>query len=440
MFHASGVQVWNFDQKPFHMNESGSKDIKTLDFANAREVAIKEVHSQTRARWTVCTLCQSSLQRDQPPPFECMFKGGEQILRSCEDCIANDRACQEVRMTAAVSNSGSYRLEHVLAWLERVLAPAGRDGRWRILMCDAYRAHFGEALLRLAWQHRFVVIFVGGGATGVVQVNDTHLHGPLSKAYIELESADMFGKLQLNPSGCPVRSRGDCLRDVAVIWQRLALHRRSSAGFKANQLTNALDGSEDHLASSEVRAFWDELGMSEVRERCVRELCSDWQSGTLDWSFEVVYGQVEAFPLTGHLDYYEEGQEDEGEDPGGAAWDDADGPSPAGSDAGEPSLPRGSDRDTLTDAQAVEVKRVEDRLAALDRAAAAAEGETAVARAIAQAIPKQEHFSYVPCLAPPQTPISRCLRFGDILRLAVIISSVKRTRSFAICHPKPIRN
>ena len=45
----------NFDQKPLHVNESGSKYQKTLAFVGG-EVELKELHSATRERWTVTRL------------------------------------------------------------------------------------------------------------------------------------------------------------------------------------------------------------------------------------------------------------------------------------------------------------------------------------------------------------------------------------------------
>jgi hypothetical protein len=67
--------IENFDQKPFHMNEAGSKYQKTLAYKGG-EVELKELHSATRARWTCLTWCISSPDRArQIPPCECLFRG-----------------------------------------------------------------------------------------------------------------------------------------------------------------------------------------------------------------------------------------------------------------------------------------------------------------------------------------------------------------------------
>lgn len=321
--------------------------------------------------------------------MEMMFKGGEGILRSCEDYLRLDPLFRipELKISVAVSNSGSYRLEHVLDWLDRVLArEAGDDGRWRLLMCDVYAAHVMEPVAKLAWRHKFVVLFVGGGATGLVQTNDTHCHGWFEKDYIELEQADMFRKMQMDPHGCPGRTREDCMRDATLCWRRKRLHLRSCGGFWSNMIANALDGTEDHRASDEVWGFWEELEMTRLRARCVEETCADWEQGRIEWSYDIIQALIEPFPQTGHLDYYHEGQEDEGvapEDDPHMPWNDREGPSPAGSDPeDEPALVPAS---CLEEAQAQEIKRTEDRLQALALAEHAAAGEVSVLQAVARA-------------------------------------------------------
>ena len=383
-------KVWNFDQKPFHKNEAGSKALKTLDFQSARSTAIKEIHSQTRERWCCSTMCVSSKQRAiEGVPMEMMFQGGAGVLRSCEEFIRVTPLFRipELNISVATSDSGSYRLEHILEWLDKALKRGpGDDGRWRILLCDVYAAHVMDPVRKVAWKHRFVMIFVGGGATGVVQTNDTHLHGDFSKAYLELEQADMFSRMQSDPHGCPSRSREHCMRDAAMCWRRTKLHLRSCEGFWANMITNALDGSEDGLASEEVAAFWNELEMTRLRKQCIEETCSDWEQGRIEWSYDVIEALIEPFPKTGHLDYYAEGQEDEGNQPGEDGhmpWNDREGPSPAGSDA-EPE-PANEPAGCLEEAQAQEVKRTEDRLNALALAEQAANGEVSVVQAVARA-------------------------------------------------------
>ena len=80
-------------------------------------------------------------------------------------------------------------------------------------------------------------------------------------------------------------------------------------------ITNALDGSEDHLASSEARGFWDELNMCQKRAKLVREMCGECEAGSVEWAYEVVYQCVTDFEATVVLDSFEDGQKDTGEKP-----------------------------------------------------------------------------------------------------------------------------
>jgi len=306
-----------FDQKPFHINEAGSKCAMTLSFKGERDIPLKEQHTETRERWTVNTMVTSrEASAREGPHLEVLFKGGDLIAERLRVALPTFALAG---LTSQTSDSGSYRLEHVLSWMEKALRrPEGDDGRWRLLFCDAYRAHEGDAVLRLAWKHRYVVIMHDGGTTGVAQVNDTHCHGPLSKAYQELEMQDAFEQLARSPHGCAQRDRLTCVRDLAMIWKRQSIHLRSREGWWNNQLLNAFDGSEDHKASGEIAAFWNEIGMDTCRTTVLGQVCEEFENRRTEWSFEYVYSLLEPFDRVGYMDFYEEGQEDEGDDDDGA--------------------------------------------------------------------------------------------------------------------------
>ena len=84
--------IENWDQSPFHHNESGSADVQTLGVVGAT-CPLVEGHADTRKRWTANLTTWSSRERvlaEGPPPIECMFKGGDQIKASLEEHI---RSC-----------------------------------------------------------------------------------------------------------------------------------------------------------------------------------------------------------------------------------------------------------------------------------------------------------------------------------------------------------
>ena len=79
------LAVDNVDQSPFHMNEAGTKNVGSACLRGCGAVPLNEIHSATRARWTVNTIVRSDVGPDGPlPPLEVMFKAdGVRLRGSC---------------------------------------------------------------------------------------------------------------------------------------------------------------------------------------------------------------------------------------------------------------------------------------------------------------------------------------------------------------------
>ena len=89
-------------------------------------------------------------------------------------------------VSVAVGPRGSYRHEHVAKYLQRHL-PMQSPGRpWRIVLCDVYSANMDDTIAVAATLRGYVLVFHGGGCTGVLQCNGTRLHQRLSARYQEL--------------------------------------------------------------------------------------------------------------------------------------------------------------------------------------------------------------------------------------------------------------
>ena len=83
-YHGYDPHMINVDQKPLHMNESGSQGQMTLAPTGQRDIEVKELHTATRARWSANTCCVSNpLLAQQLPPLECLFKGGFTNIANC---------------------------------------------------------------------------------------------------------------------------------------------------------------------------------------------------------------------------------------------------------------------------------------------------------------------------------------------------------------------
>ena len=159
-------------------------------------------------------------------------------------------------LSVATAVKGSYRLDDVLQFLRRHLDEWTPERRWRILMCDVYAPHMDSSVVDLAWSRGYVCVYHGGGCTGVLQVNDTHLHYGLSQRYQDLEMQDLLQQQRLEPGRCPVRDREDCLRDLCASWTNADLHALAARGHWDNMLSNNLAGEQDHLARGAAAKFW----------------------------------------------------------------------------------------------------------------------------------------------------------------------------------------
>ena len=99
-------------------------------------------------------------------------------------------------------------------------------------------------LRRLFWPRGYIRLSHGGGTTGVAQVNDTHLHSELSRAYQGLEVTATLCNQEFGPQGCPRRPSEDCMAHLVAARRNERLHLRAAQGHTANLLTTALEGSE----------------------------------------------------------------------------------------------------------------------------------------------------------------------------------------------------
>ena len=110
----------NFDQTPYHANESGSQDARTLAVAGEK-VPLIEGHGATRIRWTANLTTFSDAER-----IERVERPLELRLCGCAECI------------------GSYSQDGVLNFLDRHLPQAGPQSRaryCRIMFADDFAAH-----------------------------------------------------------------------------------------------------------------------------------------------------------------------------------------------------------------------------------------------------------------------------------------------------------
>ena len=96
----------------------------------------------------------------------------------------------------------------------------------------------------------YILVIIGGGITGFVQVNDTHLHKLLKSEYRKKESELMLEKLQNNPQKVPAPDRNEMMR--LLVNSEQAVKFDVNSAFKSVWVMNALDGSEDYLVGDQI--------------------------------------------------------------------------------------------------------------------------------------------------------------------------------------------
>ena len=163
--------ILNFDQSPFHHNESGSQNRPTLAVRGST-VLVVEGNSDVKFRWSGNFTTQSRFTGSSGgprPPAECMFKAEKDgIVDARLQAFLRSRGFPQW-FTVTVGPKGSYREHDIIAFLQKHLEPwrPGRD--WRILLCDDYSAHKSINVWNLCWSRGYIRICHGGGTTLLVK-------------------------------------------------------------------------------------------------------------------------------------------------------------------------------------------------------------------------------------------------------------------------------
>ena len=246
----------NFDQSPYHNNETGSKNVSTLAVAGL-EVPLIEGHSDTRERWSGNFTTFSDKARilaGETPYVEAMFKS------DADSTTGSNRVTLEIRLreyirsrgygpwiTAATSPKGSYREADVLNFLDRHLPLLTTDRRWRIMFADDFAAHLTSAVFRLCWWHGYIFIPFGGGVTPVLQTVDLALNQHVRRRYCAAEAAELIDQMRSGvcvPSCKPEK----CIDLLADVMNNQALHLAAADSYEQAGLKVPLDEStRDHF-------------------------------------------------------------------------------------------------------------------------------------------------------------------------------------------------
>ena len=119
---------------------------------------------------------------------------------------------------------------------------------YTIYVLDDYSVHITSEVRQALLTRGYILVCIGGGITGDIQVNDTQVHHMLKKEYRERESALMLQQLTENPKRRLIQPGNIyiCMMNMlASSWEALKVD--PVLALKNNFVLNKLDGSEDYL-------------------------------------------------------------------------------------------------------------------------------------------------------------------------------------------------
>ena len=246
--------IINGDQMPLHRNECSEQ--KTLNFKNSTTY-VKENYMLSRDRVTVYTQVSSSNDIKLSPEF--VFKGqGKRVTVNVDESI-------KVQWCP----SGSYLLKHMQKTIENLpnrYNPFNLKNM-AIYVLDNYSVHIMPEIRRALWLRGYFLVLMGGGITGAMQVNDTHVHRSLKANYREEEMALMLVLLRDEQGKVPSPTRENMVEMLLNAWGLLNIDYESV--FKSLFITSALDGSEDFLVSDRLMTLVGN-SMCEYRENLLK--------------------------------------------------------------------------------------------------------------------------------------------------------------------------
>ena len=180
------LPVINGDQMPQHRNKSASQ--KTLNIQGC-DTYVKENYSLSREHVTAFTQASSDPSIKVFPEF--VFKG--------KGTRTHFQPPAGIKFHWAPK--GSYRLEQMLAAISNL--PNWYNPftikNFGIYVLDDYSVHLMPEVKANLLKRGYILVGIGGGVTGDMQINDTDIHSPLKKKYWELEQL-MIAQLRPDPT------------------------------------------------------------------------------------------------------------------------------------------------------------------------------------------------------------------------------------------------
>lgn len=239
----SNEDIWNMDQTMvwFDMPARYSNDVR-----GSRQVRVK-TSGCTKRGFTVALCCSSAGMK---MPALVIFKEPRGVLGPRVQ--AQIHPPPNVRVTA--TTNGWMTQQALLFWLKEVFGQDERgENPTRLLVLDSYKTHTtDESVMHVEDACNSDLVIVPAGCTSLIQPLDVSVNRSFKSQMRNFWSEWMQGAHDLTPAG-NIRppTRQNVITWVSQAWYAINEGIIVEA-FKRCGISNALDGSEDHLMSPHI--------------------------------------------------------------------------------------------------------------------------------------------------------------------------------------------
>jgi hypothetical protein len=187
---------------------------------------------------------------------------------------------------------------------------------------DAYAPGLTDNVQRLCWSRGYICITHGGGASMILQTNDTDHHEHVRKRFIEKQTQRLITKTRMQGGGMADLDLRENLDIMITVMSDLDLHLMATAGYLRTGTTNALNGDQDFEIKNEALVFWKEMDMRTAVNAAVADAKRRCKNGEIPWEYAAIMKEIKPYPNKHCLGVLLPGQEDEATiDPDGRKWD-----------------------------------------------------------------------------------------------------------------------
>ena len=122
-------------------------------------------------------------------------------------------------------SKGSHRIEQMLETIKKLPNRFSlfTEKGFAICVLNDYPVHLIPEIQQALFKKGYILVIVGGGITGDIQINDTHCQNRLKSQYRDLETKLMPEQLEKNPTKIFPPSRNEMMSMLLASWERLQI-------------------------------------------------------------------------------------------------------------------------------------------------------------------------------------------------------------------------